>query len=425
MSIPIFHQSRAYSVKVDKKIKLLGMPGYAHKRLVNLIVKYDKKYYLEEEKIFLQCPDEYLCEIGTLGNVNSGFSREKFGVGFLFRQLAKVASHFVFRGIGKVQLVLAAKPTSHFECVRKCYVEDVEALFDDDCQVLRLIYPFPLSLKRQLAYFAYLKRNNMAFRLAGLPYRLGDIIRLVRYRNYRSLQRMEAKAQLMHAIEHKVGAGITQVQCSEEYDFGSIYYSRYISRMGVSVHNVAHGVAKYLPYHSYTRFDVLTDSQKDFYEYFNNLKCCKRLLKKGSQKTIKVSRPSLVYLGQFSRNSPRIIEKYEKDILGVIGKVAKDFPGVDVYYKKHPNNESFAKGDCVDVKTIDAIVCAEFTDTIIQFSLYSTCQIDPNFMGYKFLVETPFVKPQILFGDTEPIVKIQDLYEFLRHKISLVVRESP
>lgn len=416
MKYILFNQSFVYVKKIDDYIRLSGFGEYHHKKIVNFIYKYDLNFYLSEQKAFSSEPDLYesieTCKVYP----NTNLINERLPISFVCKAVIKALIHLFFRFVGNIQLLFINK--KKFHVVRKSYVDDVEMLFHDDDKVIRFVYPFPLNLRRQLSYLKYLKKNDLKYVLAGLPYRIRDLYFLLKFKKYNNYLRMENRAQILHAYELQKLKNVKVVQCAEEYEIGSLIYAKMVNRLGMTIMNRAHGVGKYLPYHSYTSFDVLTDSQAIYYNYFNKTNHEIIAINANIQQVKKIpDEIVLCFLGQYSESSPKIIYEDEIDILNIISKVAANYNTVNYLYKKHPNCRSINIEEFSGIDILDGKVVAGDPSLILQISLYSTCQIDPNFIGDKVLIETQYIKPRLLYGEAQPVVNIDELHVFLEEWI--------
>lgn len=403
---PLFDQTLHYADQICSQVERMNLGVYHARRMVNYVYRFDSYYFDSEQQRFLDDPDGYQGS-GASNPIDAHLLDKPLGRSLLLSQVLKVLAHQGFRLIGWLQSRSLNK--SEVSVLRRCYVEDVEALFSSNDNVLRYIYPFPLSPGRQWRYIKSLRAANRQFVLSGLPYAVGDVWRLLWHRTHRQLLKMEARAQIRHAFETRQYPALQVVECSDEYDFGSIYYSAALRRRAVTVRNSAHGISKYLPHHAYTVFDVLTEAQQHYYERYNRVRTQVRALSVGNHRTLpRPDKTVVVLLGQYSQIISPLVLNAEKQMLDVLSAVGSRYPHVELYYKKHPNND--VGGEVPEnVQLADNRIITGNPARIIQFSLYSTCQIDPSFIGYKFLVESRFIKPQFAFDDQEPIVKIDDL----------------
>lgn len=419
MNVPLFNQSKQYVERVVEVVNNAKFSIYLHKKVTNFIIKYDSRYYNEQQAKFIQNPDKYLSNEATDNKASLDLLSEKLPWRFVVKTVFKFFVHQLFIFIGRIDRTFYSYSKSSI--IRKSYVEDVEGLFDNNCRsVVRVVFPFPLSVKRQISYIKYLKNNGKKYILDGCRYSLTDLCKFTYQRNASSYIRLETRAQIRSAMFHLRAFNLVSVQCSDEYDFGSIFYAKYMLRHDVSVHNSAHGVGKYLPYHSYSSFSVLTHSQLEFYKNFNpNTEFNIRNIQLNAQSRVPVKGVCFIFLGQYSNSAPALIKSYEISVLEILEMLSKKHPCVNFMYKKHPNNYSFDRSLYKNIILLSGVPKADDNAKLVQFSFYSTCHIDPNFEGEKFLIQTDLIRPQIVFGESADIVKLNMLSEKISNIIEL------
>jgi hypothetical protein len=330
--------------------------------------------------------------------------------------LLKVIVHHVFRILGKLYGALVRSRGERI--YRKCYVDDIELVFDpNQTGVVRAVYPFPLSVRRQLRYLRYLRDGRYSFRLAGVPYGFRDLVVFALRRDVGSLRRLETRAQIRHAREVALG-GFGLIQLSDEFDMGSLDLTRMLCRCGVKVVNSAHGVGKYLPIHAYPTFLVLTNRQID---YYRAIRFCNYTIRSLNVRppsagarisTSSPSRVNLVFLGQTFGGISRIIADAEAEIVTRLRGEFAGAAGLCLLYKPHPTAAHLPAPTGFE-KLSDASTVNGLSETIFV-SMFSTCQIDPNFVGRKLLVRTHLIRPEIAFDDTEDIVDLNKLIQLVR-----------
>lgn len=423
MSIPLFNESLAYAQKIDESIKRLKYGALHHKKLVNFIHKYNSEYYSSEQERFISNPDAYVSDVGVAKDLDEDALNGNVGFSFIAKLLIKTIAHYIFRLLGTIQLLFKEKST--VKIIRKSYVDDVEGLFDQGAGVVRLIYPFPLNFKRQLRYIGFLRKNKFSFVFSGLPYQVTDLIKLFLYRDYRHFLKLENRAQILHAIEMSRFKNLKGIQCAEEYEIGSLLYGKMMRRLGISVQNCAHGAGKYLPYHSYSLFDVLTREQQNYYGHFNRSRHALKKIKPNNQHRVKFGGKLVVcLLGQYSESAPKLLLTDEIEILTILSYLSADNKNLVCLYKKHPNCGSIDLDSFPGVELIEGVMVGGDPDLVFQLSLYSTCQIDQNFIGRKTLIETTYIKPALAYGDDQPIVHISELKSHLQEWIAQEGKEN-
>lgn len=383
--------------------------AYRRRLLVNTHYKFDSLFYDSQKQQFLANPDGYMLGNSSATLTDNIISRN-VPTSILIRTLLKAVSHIAFRFIGQIQSVISTKKT--YRIIRKSYVEDVEALFDIDCD-LRIVYPFPLSIQRQIKYIKFIRDNKFDYRLDGLDYSIYDILKFLAKPTVLNFVRLEIRASIRTALAHNLKLDPDIVQSSDEYDFGAPYYTRIMNRLGVQTHNSAHGVGKYLPNTQYSHFDCLTDAQIEYYRVLQpQTKYCVRAITRNAQKFATcVTRTSIVFLGQAINNDFFPFDE-ENQVICIMKNLAKKFSSnYDFYYKPHPNY-ALDSNDIGQLKLVDGLISGP-SELIYQFSFFSTCFIDDNFIGTKFLVSSRYIKPQFCFGEKIFSVDISNLEKYI------------
>ncbi len=410
--IPLFNESLSYAKKIDLMVRRFNYSKLNHKKLVNLIHRYDTRFYEAQKAVFLNNSSGYANLPIEVSNDHPNLLKQKVSSKAIVRLLVKAFAHTLFRLLGFMQLLFIDKDS--IKIIRKSYVDDVEGLFDLDENVVRFVYPFPLNLQRQYRYIKYLRENNIRYVFIGLPYNLQDYYKLLVNGNYLHFQRLELRAHLRDALALKNFRGLELVQCAEEYDIGSLVYSLALKRRGIVVYNRAHGVGKYLPYHYYAKFNILTQAQEIYYGCFNRGDHRITPIKKSSLNVINYgNRRVICLLGQASASAPDILLSEEIRMLEILNVMAEKHQKVVFVYKKHPNNSGGMLNQFDKIKFIGNVLVGGEPNNVLQMSLYSTCQIDTNFIGEKVLIETDLIKPQLVYLNFEKIVNILALEDFL------------
>ncbi|MEO7157339.1 MAG: hypothetical protein ABI039_07255, partial [Vicinamibacterales bacterium] len=390
-------------------------PRYHFHRRVNWSYRYDREFYAREAARFVASPDAYLS--GRLAPDTE--LADVFPLPLSGRQtltiLLKVLAHLSFHFLGRfADRTIRARGATIY---RKCYVDDIELVFDPrQSGVVRAVYPFPINLGRQLRYLRSLRRQGLHFKLDGNPYLPGDVARFVRRRDVRSLMRMESRAQIRQAAR-VTRLGMTDFQLSDEFDIGSLDFTRRLARAPVRVVNSAHGVGKYFPVHGYPEFHVLTRRQE---QYYHAVRPCRYSLRRlndnsgpatssGSTAPVGVS---LVFLSQTFGGLDDVIARNEAFVLARLRDELAGVPGVRLFYKPHPNRKSL-EGVAGFERLTDIAAVNGAAGTLFA-SFFSTCQIDPAFKGRKVLLRGDLIHPEIAFDDDEIILDVAALVDLVR-----------
>lgn len=423
LEVPLLRESEVFSARLYSAARVFGQPLYHFRRRVNWSHRYEEMFYDSEVSIYLNDPEGYLSgDIAVKSELGDVYGK-KVGSVLLGTVLMKVLAHWVFNALGRINdhRVMDRRPSTY----RKCYVDDIELVFDQhEDSVIRAVFPFPLNAMRQVRYIRNLRRRRMPFKLDGNPYLPADLLRFLAKRDIRSLMRMEARAQIRHALA-VAKLGVSRVQLSDEFDIGSLDFSRGLGRCSIRVVNSAHGVGKYLPVHCYQEFHVLTHRQERY--YFSVRQCKYAIRRLNDTSTTEIGRDAtagnargerilLVVLSQKFDESPGVIRDNESVLLELLREEIGGMEGVVLYYKPHPNRGSI---DAVagfnlvsDLREVNGS-----TGTIFV-SFFSTCQIDPAFKGRKFLIKGRYIHPEIAFDETEPILSMAELVEKIKAEAS-------
>jgi hypothetical protein len=416
LEIPLLRESSAFSARLIEAARSFQDPKYRFHRRVNWSYRYEDGFYQLESECFQSDPDAYLSgKPGATPQVGDVF-RRKIGRTQLVNILLKVFAHWVFRLLGA--LFDGGIRRSGISIYRKAYVDDIELVFDpEEAGVVRAVYPFPISVQRQWRYLRFLHEQGRVFKLAGIPYRLNDLFKLLWRRDVRSLQQLESRAQLRHAQE-VAALGVKTVQLSDEFDVGSLDFCRALARFPIHVVNSAHGVGKYFPVHAYQEFQVLTKRQMQYYYATRACRYSLRTLNDKGRATITQLSDAasttvrFVFLSQLFSGVSEIIVSNEARVVQRLAAEFSDSLSVKLLYRAHPNSHQAAVP-----KGFGCLFCLEDANGqpgTIFGSFFSTCQIDPAFKGRKVLLRGELVYPEISFDDTEEILTLEELVDLLR-----------
>ena len=409
--IPMLRGARPYVRRLTDEARKFGDSTYRFYQRVNWSYRYSDEFYRGEALCFLEGPEAYLGGSASRSPVLEDVFARKLSKRQLVNGVLKVLAHWLFRALGFwMDSLIRRKGPSIY---RRGYVEDIEMAFDPEQPgVVRGIYPFPLGLPRQLRYIRHLIRKGYLFKLNGNAYSPADFIHFLRRRNIASLLRLEARAQLRQA-RSILRLGVNTIQISDEYDLGSLEFSRYLDRHRVRVINSAHGIGKYLPFHCYREFEIISERQR---EYYVPIRPCTYTFRRLNDLTPVVpaaegeGQANIVLLGQASEGED-FIEENENRLLAILGGNFSGRDGVRLFYKPHPRRKVSLPSPGLE-RLQDVGRVNGQPDTLFM-SFFSTCQIDPNFKGTKILVGTETIRPEIYFDETETIVPMDQLVPFI------------
>lgn len=416
VEIPLLREAIAFSARLIAAARRFDEPRYHSHRRVNWSHRYSDRFYVREAECFSQAPEAYLAGHLAQPSELQDVYLQQLGPRQVVVATMKVLAHWLFRLLGRT---FGSPPRPTY---RKCYVDDIELVFDPaEADVMRAVYPFPLSARRQWRYLASLRRERSAYRLAGHAYLPSDLMHFLVRRNVRSLMRMESRAQILHAQEI-LASGVRTVQLSDEFDIGSLDFCRRLGRGGAHVVNSAHGVGKYLPVHAYREFHVLTEKQLRYYHAVGECRYALRRLNDRSAQPAPatpsgpVRNVNLVFLSQSSAGASQIITENERRVVNRLREAFRDEARVALYYKPHPNREQPQPPDGF-AQIIDLAAVNGRPGTLFV-SFFSTCQIDPAFKGRKVLLRGDRVYPDIVFDDSEPIVDLDGLIRLVESELA-------
>ncbi|MBA3677890.1 MAG: hypothetical protein H0W74_10885 [Sphingosinicella sp.] len=410
LEIPLLRESVSYSARLARAAQSYGESRYATHRRINWSHRYADGFYSTEAALFVQDSAAYLAgDMIATPHLEDVFQK-KLAIPAIAAVALKVLAHRIFAWVGMFQARLPRALRARV--YRKCYVDDIELVFDPEASdTLRAVYPFPLSIRRQIRYISRLFAEGRRFRFAGHRYRSGDFVRLLRHRDVRSLMRMEARSQLAHAYEI-AKSGYTTVQLSDEFSLGSLEFARALDRCGIVTVNSAHGVGKYLPVHAYRTFYTLTDLQQEY--YIPVLPC--RYERRQLNDLYPAASPidpvpdlqkiQLVLLSQTFPGLTGIVRDHEDKIIRrLVAKFATD-PMVELRFKPHPTQGD--RPPPAGFRTLSNLSEVNGRPGTVFVSQFSTCQINPTFKGRKFLLRGDLVHPEIAFDKCERILTLEE-----------------
>jgi hypothetical protein len=426
--IRMLQQSEVFVRRLFEATRAFGGSNYSLRRRVNWSHRLHTRFYQSEAKLFTANVTDYLAgRCPPPVSIDDVYKQRVLGKKLLVA-IAKVIAHWLFLLLGSV----VARQRRELSIYRKAYVDDIELVFDPkQPSVLRAVYPFPVSLRRQAAYLAFLRRRGYPWMLTGNRYALGDLARLLLRRNLRSLQRLESRAQIRNAFAI-AAQGFGTVQMSDEFDLGSLDFARALARRRITVVNSAHGVGKYLPVHAYGEFHVLTGRQQTYYITTRPCLYVRRMLNErapvvaagvASRVLPDDSRISFVFLSGTTSYSvgEEYLSRNETEAFRRLSDTLAGDTHVRLMYRPHPNNHLPTPPSGFELLTELEAVNGRPGTLFASFS--STCQIDPAFKGRKILMRGELMSPETWFDDTEEMMNIDELIAELR-RLAGVLRTS-
>jgi len=431
MDVPLLRESRVYVERLSRAAKKFNDSRYLLAKRINWSCLYANEYHEQETRAFRYDPTRYLED----GSDTEPFLEDVFKKPVSLQSVAKITlkvlAHTGYRAIGFFWLRNVPTPM----IFRKAYVEDIERAFSSQqSDVIRVVFPFPLGLGRQIRYLIYLRRQGHRFCLYGNAYGLLDLLKFIKERDIRALARLEGRAQLRLAKEI-TSVGFREIQLSDEFNIGSLDFSRMASRRSVTIVNSAHGVGKYLPIHKYSKFLHLTRRQKAFYTALgpckyqirrlpmSNLEYRKEALagsvggERHRRAETEIKRLKVVLMSQITDGGmPEYIHQ-EKKLHRRLAEALNSDPRIALYFYKHPNSRSHKKPHGFkDARELSYPV--NHTNTLL-ISMCSTTHIDPDFTGRKVLVRDELIFPEIVFDEDSEIIDTDCLTDFILDMVSI------
>jgi hypothetical protein len=125
-----------------------------------------------------------------------------------------------------------------------------------------------------------------------------------------------------------------------------------------------------------------------------------------------LSQAIIVFLGQTFSGTSRLINDAEIEIVSRLRNEFAGDAGVALFYKPHPTAVHLPAPS--GFKKLSDLSTVNGRSETMFVSMFSTCQIDPNFIGRKVLVRTRLIRPEIAFDDTEELVDLHELIQLIR-----------
>lgn len=436
-TVPLFNQSNVFVGRLMSAATDFKETRYYYFRRINWSHRYCDGFYRSELELFQRSPNEYLEECSLPRPALEDVMEKKLSSMQVLSVILKVFAHWIFFLIGSLmnKRIISSKTLVY----RKAWVDDIELAFNPDTvSVVRAVYPFPINFRRQLRYLKFILEKKYLFKLDGNPYIPLDVLTFVFRRNIKALSRMEARANIKHAMLIKK-LGVLSVELSDEFDLGSLDCCRMLTKLKLTVTNSAHGVGKYLPVHGYQNFKVITNRQA---EYYIPIKNCKYMLRQLNDKTESFSKSEkssyrppqsavidsasqtvhFVFLSQVFKGSGDVIADNEKSTLRRLSAHFSKEPNLKLLYKKHPNNNLTIVPD--SFQSFDSKSYLGGLENLIFASFYSTCQIDPSFVGEKVLLRSNLLYPEIVFDSSEKILSLDELIAMLETRLKKAIQRN-
>ena len=401
--------SISYRDSLLKYCREANLSKYSYRRFVNWTYHLNEKFYSDESDKFLMDSFSYL-EGDAIGDYNFDAYNSNLEWKVLIKYVAKIFIHLIFMSFGKFQLFKVNLQPK----VRKAYVDDTDMTYGKN-NVQLLIFPFPLSIKRQCLFLIELIRTKRKFVLFGNHYSAQDLLKLLCKRDFDTLIKIEARAQ-MRTVYFLKSQEVAVIELSDEYDPSMLDFCRLARRKNIYTINKTHGVGIYAPFQKFDEFYAITNKQISYYLFINTPSINKFQLPSNSSvgtrpKSFGDKINNVVLISQVGPAAPPCVEEEELKVYSILS--SNQFLSHKLYYKPHPNNKKIP--DYVDCPALNTV--RHLDGENLYLSLYSTAQLDPAFDGEKYLIETDLIKPSIIFDD-ENIIHISVFSTFLERKIA-------
>ena len=415
--IPLIRESVEFAELLRERARIHVESRYKSSNRINLMYRFDDEIYREFESRFssgleFSSSDSYEC---------SDVFKSKLSSKSILTFIAKVAVHSLFLLVGMLQIILCRSGLE--KIARKCYVDDIDKVYQPNSEsaVFYLVHPFPINMLRQIRFVGSLISRGDRFYFAGQRYIFRDILRVIRSRTVWDLYRAECRSSIRY-IQMLKKLGVERLELSDEFDLSCLCLGRAARRYKIHTTNRAHGIGKYYPQICLDRFEVFNETMGDYYKPVfsgNEIGIAPNLF--GSKRltdTLTVNKPlrvNLVWISQLFDGHDSYLRDCEIEVIDTLTEKLSGnlFESFNLLYRPHPNRS--------DVETVPGWIVdrGRIPDGVnIIVSFFSTVHIDPDFIGFKYLLPWKSIQPQIAFGDDGPflcldniVVEIREIFE--------------
>lgn len=348
-------------------------------------------------------------------DIESILRNEKLTSKELFRVVIKVVIHWFFYSAS----LLSYKAFSgSYLNVLKTYVDVEYELFKSKAlgeKHLVLVFPFPISISRQVDYIKSLKveskSGKMSFSLYGIPYSFGSLVKVLIRRNSYALFELEYFGAI------KLGDKLDKINFNnfmnmDDFESMSVVYNKHLRDGGHYVDTHLHGIGTYSPFISTNHLRAFNEAQSKFYTRNSDIPDLSYYYS-STYKPVESSIKEIVFYSQVTPSTMGLIE-IEKLIIPKLKKISDEYD-IHFLYKKHPN---FINNRSDYLHGIDILnnENGRNLDTIsLGMSLYSTTYYtEPH--DFSMLLDVPEIPVRLLFSDDHLIVKECDLEDYFSRK---------
>jgi hypothetical protein len=277
------------------------------------------------------------------------------------------------------------------------------------------IYPFGINLKRSFNFIKKCFKENNDVSLMGVPYSFNRLIKIFLNKNKDlSLLEYEIDAMKRHADDF---CNFKTVYTSDEFlpAVPALYHE--LTKKNMSIINIAHGMGMLNPYNIYTKFKVVNELQKKFYEKFDqNIPF--DVYREDTVKETFLDESLETCIVFIHQNLTTLDLYYEEELQQKIFLTLNNHSKKEIYIKFHPNIKLEEKNKILSTyENLKEI--KNFDYTIHKYTFLATCSsayYDFREIGPFIFIEDDLFKPTNYFSNIQTI-HIDNLNSLINNKI--------
>jgi hypothetical protein len=328
---------------------------------------------------------------------------------YVGKTLAKVLANWLFAVLGNALAVNGKIRRPQSGTVVRAWVEVTEDLYPEEFRdSLVVVYPFDIKLKRQWRFLVSLRRRRICHMLGGYAYSPALLLRWLVTRDDRDRAKLELDASYRHAEWILKRFKPARLLTTDEFEPASFVMHEALMAGGVEIENKAHGVGKYSPFVSYSRFHVMNHAQAKYYAHFNPVLEL-RVMPRSSVNWSLQQVHTLVLVDQLVTRDGSLLDVFQTRILKELKRIGPSL-GYRIALKLHPNSK--------DSPELPGVLCEKGLPwqpgEALFLTAYSTAYLSFEGIGPTWLVEDAVINPRLVFGDDARIVSVDRLEEFIR-----------
>ena len=335
------------------------------------------------------------------------FEKENVPYTVVFRAIIKFLIHYFFWILSKFKL----DSTIKYDYLIKTYVDVEYNLFRERVsgkKTLVAIFPFPLSMKRQIKHVINMYQNkSVDCVFIGIPYSASKLIKFILTKKQVDLFELEYDGySRLNILLQKYK--FCEYLNMDDYDPFSVLTGDLLKNTDKKVVTYLHGIGTYSPYISTSELKVFNSVQENYYRQYNKIHTVnyyENLMTNALRFEVIKPGDMLVFYSQVTNNT-LFIKPIEERILRILQPLSKRNKSM-LYYKPHPNYinlPSYIK----EMGIQDASNCNPGKHKIYNASFYSTSFYTEKCDG-TFLVGVNEIPSQLLFGEGKYIIKEEEL----------------